>query len=324
MREERRFDARQEANRGWAAILDIKWLNDFMTVAEMGNFTRAAESRHTSQAAFSRRIQALESWLGTTLVDRAVFPTRLTPKGERFREYAGDILRSIEDARGELSGDLKPDHIRIAIPYALATSSLPHWWAEWAEGMDFTCSVVVGNVHDMMTALASGGVDVLICFQTPQQPIQFDTDRYEKFELRCEMIKPYASKVLIDKGLAVFPGRHEQPMPLLMYTPGVYLGRMVDMLIEAAPQKLIGRRVIESDMSDVLRGMAVNGFGIAWLGESTAKAGGGLIEVGDKDWSTSLSTMAIRSSLNERAATHRLWARMKAGTELSGMVPAEY
>ena len=297
--------------------MDIKWLNDFLTVAETGNFTRAAESRNASQAAFSRRIQALESWLGTTLVDRAVFPTRLTPKGERFREYAGEILRSIEEARGELTGDLKPHHIRLAIPYALATSSLPQWWAEWAKQSDLTCCVVVGNVHDMMTALASGSVDVLICFQTPQQPMQLDADRYQKFDLRVETIRPYASQTLIDAGLAEFPGRHDRPLPLLMYTPGVYLGRMVDMLIEAAPQKLIGKRVIESDMSDVLRGMAVHGFGIAWLGESTARAGEGadLIEVGGREWSTSLSTIAIRSNGNERAATQKLWSRMRASVE---------
>ncbi len=68
--------------------MEIRWLQDFLTVAELGNFTRAAEERHASQAAFSRRIQSLESWLGVTLIDRSVFPTRLTVEGERFKEQA--------------------------------------------------------------------------------------------------------------------------------------------------------------------------------------------------------------------------------------------
>ncbi|MGL4976364.1 MAG: LysR family transcriptional regulator, partial [Bosea sp. (in: a-proteobacteria)] len=44
-----------------AGNMDIRWLQDFLTVAETGNFTRAAERRNASQAAFSRRIQSLEA-----------------------------------------------------------------------------------------------------------------------------------------------------------------------------------------------------------------------------------------------------------------------
>ena len=287
--------------------MDVKWLSDFMTVAETGNFTRAAESRNASQAAFSRRIQALEAWLGTTLFDRAVFPTRLTPKGERFREYAGDILRNIEDARSELAGELKADHVRIAVPYALATSSLPDWWREWSSGISLTCSVVVGNIHDMMTALASGSVDMLICFQTEQRPFQLETNRYEHRVLRTERIRPYASQACIDAGHADLPGRHDCPVPLLMYSPGVYFSRLVEAVIETAPRKLIGRPIFESAMSDVLREMALRDLGVAWLPESTASVAGGRLLPLDGPWSTSISTVAIRNRNNDRPSALRLW-----------------
>ena len=73
-------------------------------VAETGNFTRAAEKRNTSQAAFSRRIKSLEAWLGFDLIDRSVYPTQLTPQGERFREHAGELLRQMLDSRGRSGG----------------------------------------------------------------------------------------------------------------------------------------------------------------------------------------------------------------------------
>ena len=55
--------------------MDTRWFQDFVTLAEVQNFTRAADMRNVSQAAFSRRIQALEQWLGAKLIDRAAFPT---------------------------------------------------------------------------------------------------------------------------------------------------------------------------------------------------------------------------------------------------------
>jgi len=50
--------------------MDIMWLEDFIKLADEGNFSRAAEARNLTQPAFSRRIRALEDWVGATLVDR--------------------------------------------------------------------------------------------------------------------------------------------------------------------------------------------------------------------------------------------------------------
>lgn len=108
--------------------MDIRWLQDFLTVAETGNFTRAAEKRNTSQPAFSRRIQSLESWLGVELIDRSAFPTRLTAAGEHFRDSAADALQQLLDARSELGGrtGIGSAHVRLGLPYALGTSRLAH------------------------------------------------------------------------------------------------------------------------------------------------------------------------------------------------------
>jgi len=62
--------------------MELKWLEDFVSLAETRSFSRSAELRHITQPAFSRRIQALEAWLGTELIDRSVYPTRLTQAGQ--------------------------------------------------------------------------------------------------------------------------------------------------------------------------------------------------------------------------------------------------
>ncbi|NWM05812.1 LysR family transcriptional regulator, partial [Klebsiella quasipneumoniae] len=47
--------------------MEIKWLEDFLALANTLNFSKAADERHVTQSAFSRRIKQLEAWLGTTL-----------------------------------------------------------------------------------------------------------------------------------------------------------------------------------------------------------------------------------------------------------------
>ena len=50
--------------------MQLKWLEDFITLAQERSFTRAAELRHVTHPAFGRRIRALEAWAGTPLIKR--------------------------------------------------------------------------------------------------------------------------------------------------------------------------------------------------------------------------------------------------------------
>ena len=75
--------------------MNLIWLEDFLALAATGNFSRAAEDRHSSQPAFSRRIRALEQWVGVDLLDRTTQPAKLTPAGEWFRQVAEDLLATV-------------------------------------------------------------------------------------------------------------------------------------------------------------------------------------------------------------------------------------
>ncbi len=289
--------------------MEIRWLQDFLTVAELGNFTRAAEQRNASQAAFSRRIQSLEAWLGVTLIDRSVFPTKLTPEGERFREHAAELVRQVVDARIELNGKPsgKRDRIRIALPHTLATGRLPAWWERWSSGRALDCHIVPGNVHDMATSLVSGEADLLVSFHHAQQPIHLDPEQYDRIIIGTERLRPYVAATHADRW--ALPGHPDRPLPLLMFAPGAYLGRMVDLIIGGAPTPLIGNRVISCDMADVLRQMAIAGYGVVWLPDCTAEAAGGrLVAIDDDKWTMTLSVVAHRDGSKGRAAVDRLWA----------------
>lgn len=302
--------------------MDIRWLQDFLTVAETGNFTRAAAIRHASQAAFSRRIQQLESWVGAPLIDRSLFPTRLTREGEAFRSTASEVLRQMVDARTAIAGrtPARSDHIRLALPYALATSHLPRWWRQWTQDWPLSSHVETGNVHDLATALMAGNADVMICFQSAQQPIELDEDKVETMPIGADVLRPFGPSASAEHLRHLWPGSARRPVPLLVYSPGVYFARIVDLMIESAGEALISQRVVTSDMADVLRDMAVAGLGIAFLPEETAAtAGDRLKPVAGPDWIMPLSIIAFRQKDNTGRATGKLWEIMRQTAKIEAL-----
>ena len=63
--------------------MELKWIEDFLSLAETRSFSRSAEIRAVTQSAFSRRIRSLEVWLGTALLDRSTYPITLTADGRQ-------------------------------------------------------------------------------------------------------------------------------------------------------------------------------------------------------------------------------------------------
>ena len=55
--------------------MNLSWIDDFMALAATGNFSRAADERHMTQPAFSRRIRALEEF-SLRLRSYALVPAR--------------------------------------------------------------------------------------------------------------------------------------------------------------------------------------------------------------------------------------------------------
>src|SRR5215469_10322794 len=109
--------------------MDLIWLEDFLAIAEDGGFSRAAERRHVTQPALSRRIKALEEWLGTPLFERSSHTLTLTAAGTAFRPVAEDVVRRVMAGREEALevARLKAETIHFAATHALSQSFFPNW-----------------------------------------------------------------------------------------------------------------------------------------------------------------------------------------------------
>lgn len=89
--------------------LNLKQLETFVLVADLGSFRSAAERLSTTQPNVSSRIAALETSLNTVLMERDPGSVRLTTKGHELLGYARNVLSSVDElveaANGEAAFD---------------------------------------------------------------------------------------------------------------------------------------------------------------------------------------------------------------------------
>ena len=254
--------------------METKWLEDFVSLAETRSFSRSATLRHVTQPAFSRRIQALEAWAGTDLVDRSSYPTRLTPAGETLYSQSLEMLQGLQSTRAMLRGhnSAGQDVIEFAVPHSLAFTFFPAWVTSLREKFGPIKSRLNAlNVHDAVMRLVEGSCDLLIAYHHDSQPFQLDADRYEMISLGQEVLAPFVKADADGTPLFRLPGRAGQPLPYLGYAPGAYLGRVVDLILKQSRTAIHLDRVYETDMAEGLKAMALEGHGIAFLPFSAVK-----------------------------------------------------
>ncbi|NPC56039.1 LysR family transcriptional regulator [Caenimonas soli] len=254
--------------------METKWLEDFVSLAETRSFSRSAQLRHVTQPAFSRRIQALEAWAGTDLVDRSSYPTRLTPAGETLYSQSLEMLQALQSTRAMLRGHSAAgqDVIEFAVPHTLAFTFFPAWVSSLREKFGPIKSRLIAlNVHDAVMRLVEGGCDLLIAYHHPSQPFQLDADRYEMVTLGQEIMSPYCKADSNGEPMFKLPGRAGQPLPYLGYAPGAYLGRVTELILKQSGTAIHLDRVYETDMAEGLKVMALEGHGVAFLPHSAVK-----------------------------------------------------
>lgn len=252
--------------------METKWLEDFVSLAETHSFSRSAELRHVTQPAFSRRIQSLEAWVGTALIDRTVYPTSLTAAGKIFYEQALEMLGLINSTRAILQGNRPAAQgvVDFAVPHTLSLTYMPQWLGELHQGFGrFKSRLIALNVHDAVMTLVDGGCDLLLCYHQPRQPVQLDPARYDMLRMGVEWLCPY-SRPRPD-GLPEFalPGTKQVPVDFLAYTSNAYFGRMVEMIGADVGTAFYLDKQYENDMAESLKMMAVEGHGLAFLPSSS-------------------------------------------------------
>ncbi|MDX1341008.1 MAG: LysR family transcriptional regulator [Reinekea sp.] len=148
---------------------DWQWWQYFLTIAEQGSLSKAANSLAVSQPTLSRQLLAMENELGQTLFDRSTQGLRLTAFGselleecERMQQSAERLQRLAEGQAQTLSG-----RIRLSVNEVIALYYLPSILPEFMDRYP-QLSVEI-EVSNKASSLDKRDADVAIRMFPPTQ-----------------------------------------------------------------------------------------------------------------------------------------------------------
>lgn len=246
--------------------MEVKWLEDFLSLAATRSFSRSAEARRVTQSAFSRRIRSLEVWLGTELLDRSTYPITLTADGRIFRETAEEVVRLVYFSRTEFRDRQRSERpqtpaIALTALHTLAITFLPQWLTSIRARLGpMTTRILPENFNICVQALVEGGYDFFLTFHHPSIPVPLDPSRFPHLVVGRDDLTAVARP---DQAAA---WRAEGRMPLLQYSRGSFLGLLASIAQgqEGAPPVYVAH-TNENSMAEAMKFMALEGHGIAWL-----------------------------------------------------------
>jgi LysR family transcriptional regulator, nitrogen assimilation regulatory protein len=153
--------------------MDLKQLEYFRHVAELGSFTRAATFLSVVQPALSRQVRQLEVELGQNLFDRNGRGVVLTDAGTRLLEHTRGILMQVGRARQELEDQRNADsgHFVLGLPPSLGRSvTVPLVMAFGRQLPNASLATVEGLSAYMLEWLNVGRVDCALVYNAPESP----------------------------------------------------------------------------------------------------------------------------------------------------------
>jgi DNA-binding transcriptional LysR family regulator len=247
--------------------MELYQLKTFVTVAELGHLTRAAERLHISQPAVSGQMRSLEEELGVALFERVPGGSSLTRAGAHLLPFAEKVLAAATDLRGEVQSMQG----RVQGKLRVGTVSDPTYLrlGEFLSGMVERYPLIEIELHkevsgDALDQLRSGELDATYFFG---KSLPLQTDGIRLGEMTYRVIAPLEWKSRVAKAdwadIAAMPW-------IMMPESSAYHLVLMDAFGERGlePQK-----IIESDQASVITDLVASGVGLSLAREEIALAG---------------------------------------------------
>lgn len=306
--------------------MELKWLEDFVTLADTSSFSRSAELRNVTQPAFSRRIKQLEVWLGAPLINRGTMPAELTPAGRNFLPLARDTIRTLYAAQEALRPTSEAGMARFAALHTLTVTFVPEWLQLLEKEMpDIRISLIPdrGGIEANLATLVDGEADFFLTYAHPRVPFLLDRERFDYLPVGRDRLIPVAAPQVKMQREHWVPGAglldravsEGGPVPYLSYGFSSFFGVALGRLFAERPQ-FLRRQVHENAISAGLKTVALTGAGLCWLPESLIQAeldaGLFLNASATTDWTMDLEIRLYRHLGSQSKLVKNFWKSAEA------------
>ena len=155
--------------------MDFIWFRDLENLTRMGNFSQAAKLGNISQPAFSRRIKAIESWVGVKLVDRSHHPVVLTAAGVQMLEAGQQALTRMETERNQIrEAQSLPD--KYVVTFGAQHSIGWRFYPAWLQAFENTFGPIISRLRtddlpNCLKDLKDAELDFVIAYDSTFQRV---------------------------------------------------------------------------------------------------------------------------------------------------------
>lgn len=158
--------------------MNIKNLETFLCIVQLGSFRAAAEKLHTTQPAISARVANLENNLGTKLFQRANAKIKITPAGLELINYAEKIIR----LNNEIEFSFREKKTYMGIVRLGTSETIVHTWLPMlinklhSEYPKVTLELLVDTSTALHQGLVARNIDIAFLMGPISDPAMDSTD----------------------------------------------------------------------------------------------------------------------------------------------------
>jgi LysR family transcriptional regulator, hypochlorite-specific transcription factor HypT len=249
--------------------MELKWLDDLVALAEEGSLSKAALRRNTTQPAFTRRIQAIEVWLGSKVLDRSTKPARISAAITRHIEDVRAMSRNVRRLRTDVQNwEQSHRHVSIATQHTLSVTLFPSFVSAFHQAYPQSAiRLRSANRDECFSLLMTGQASVLVAYEAEGFWVSADNALIERAYVRSERLVPIVARSHQQR---LLPQNGDgAPLRVIGYPEDVFFGKILASQIWPNLLQSQGlNAVCETALVPAVVGLAREGVGIAWVPES--------------------------------------------------------
>ncbi|MGF2337173.1 LysR substrate-binding domain-containing protein [Acinetobacter baumannii] len=296
--------------------LEVRWVEDLLTLERERSISKAAEKRFISQSASTRRIQQIEEMIGAEVIIRNNKNNiEFTDIGRILLVMSKNIEKQVEET-AKLIKNIKNETestIRFCVVHSLASGFLTTFLKKFPTLIrDLKIEIVATNSGEGLSLLKEGACDFMICYADKSNIRKVGDDILSGIKIAETVIVPvsatepdHSPKHTIQSNFA-----------LLAYSKHAYLRKLVDQLIEG---KLVYKTLYETDNATNLKELVLQGLGVAWIPKINVEedlAAGKLVILDQQEYCLAQDIYIFKNNLSDNKSVQKIWNGFKGQQDL--------